>query len=124
MTTLPLPGTWYASAFPGAGYASQLSNTEPFLGVFQATQAALLLKGVVSPTSGHLETELTYAPSATTSAVPDADGGRAGPAPPPSTAPPTASRPFYTEEYESIVDAPGTLKTPLRTFQVLRVQTT
>lgn len=122
--TLALTGKWYAAKFPGATYASKLSVSKDLLGVFETSPGALLLRGVVSPTEGGASgTSLTYTPAVsvlkfpltkdatwTTNAA--ASGTAAG-----------VDLAFFptSEEYESKVDAEGTLITPLGTFDVLRV---
>jgi len=120
--TLPLMGAWYASSFPGSGYASPLSHTEPLLGVFTAGQTALVLNGVVSETSGTMQTNLNYNPPATTLTFPIAMGATWQST---STVSGTAEGipSTYTEEYQSTVDAQGTVITPFGSFPVLRVVT-
>ncbi|AKU95183.1 hypothetical protein AKJ09_01847 [Labilithrix luteola] len=122
--TQPLAGKWYAGDFPNATYASKLSESSTLIGVFETANASLLLRGVVSPTNDTLsKTELTNKPpvevinyplkaDATWSTDTTVSGTYTG-------------VPFttYTEHYESKVDAKGTLKTPLGSFQVLRVNT-
>jgi hypothetical protein len=122
--TLSPAGTWYAAKFPAATYASKLGSATELLGVFEAGPGALTLLGVVSPTDALLsKTELTYSPAAeilnfplekgkkwtNTSNITGTFQGVAGY--------------FYTERYESEVDAEGTLKTPLGSFGVVRVNT-
>jgi len=121
VTTLPITGSCYSSSFPGAGYSSQLSPTEPLLGVFTANPSSLVLNGVVSETSGTTQTEVTYAPPATTLSFPMSMGSSWTST---STITGTADGipdTEYTEEYQSSVDAEGTLITPYATFPVLRV---
>jgi hypothetical protein len=120
--TLPVNGAWYATTFPGAGYASQLSHTQPLLGIFTAGDTALVLNGVASQTSGATQTELSYNPPATTLAFPIAMGATWQST---STITGTASGipSTYTEEYQSTVDAHGSLVVPFGTFPVLRVAT-
>jgi hypothetical protein len=123
VTTRALAGTWYGSKFPGASHSTELSLTSDLLGVFQSTAGGLLLMGVVSPTESSTKTELKYAtpPSAlqfplvlnktwkTTSNVSGTASGVTT---------------FYTETWDSKVDARGDLVTPFATFDVLRVRTT
>jgi hypothetical protein len=115
-------GTWWTSAFAGASYASLLSASQTLLGVFELGGSSLSLIGVVSPTSGAQQTELTYATpiptlqfplsvGATWSATSNVTGQAEGV--------PAA----YTESYVSKVDSAGTLKTPYASFPVLRVGT-
>ena len=121
VSTLSPSGTWWASSFATATYATSLSSTT--LGVFDYGANALTLIGVVSPTSdGVTETKLTYATPipilnfplhngqtwTTTSNVSGTLSGVAS---------------FYSEQYDSSVDAIGTVKTPYGTFAALRVNT-
>jgi hypothetical protein len=123
VSTLSPTGTWWASSFATATYATTLSSTATTLGVFNYGANALTLVGVVSPTSdGFTETKLTYATPipildfplhngqtwTTTSTVSGTLSGVAS---------------FYTEEYDSSVDAIGTVKTPYGSFAALRVNT-
>ena len=115
-----LTGKWYESKFPGATYASQLSDSADLLGVFEITDKALLLRGVVSPSNGAGYTELTYNPPVTvldfpisenksTKSVCNVSGLAQG----------VLSN--YTEQYDQLVDAHGLLKTPFGEFPVLRI---
>ena len=52
-------GQWFASQFPTATYTSKLRDTQTLLGVYQATAAALLLQGVVTPTRRPGQTEVS-----------------------------------------------------------------
>jgi hypothetical protein len=123
VSTLSPSGTWWTSSFATATYASTLSSTATTLGVFDYGTNALTLVGVVSPTSdGVTETKLTYATpipilnfplhnGQTWSTTSNVSGTLSG----------VAS--FYSEEYDSSVDAIGTVKTPYGTFAALRVNT-
>jgi hypothetical protein len=123
ITTDAPGGQWFSSNFANATYTSKLSDTQTFLGVYQATGGGLLLDGVVSPTNGAQQTNLSYSPSAEILAVPLQVG---------STWTTTSTvqgqadgvTSYYTEKYDSKVDAKGTLKAPYGSFGVLRVQTT
>ncbi|HEY3816494.1 MAG TPA: hypothetical protein VGL81_04950 [Polyangiaceae bacterium] len=124
ITTNAPQGQWFSSQFTSSTYTSTLSESEPFLGVYQATAAALLLQGVVTPTNGSGEYDLSYSPSAEILAVPLQMGTTWTST---STVTGTADGipdSTYTEKYASVVDAHGTLKVPYGSFQVLRVQTT
>ena len=123
ITTDAIPGQWFSSRYTSATYTSKLSDTQTLLGVYQASADALLLQGVVSPTSASPETEVSYSPSAEILAVPMQMGTTWTST---STVTGTADGipAAYTEKYASEVDAHGTLKVPYGTFQVLRVQTT
>jgi hypothetical protein len=124
ITTDSPSGQWFASKFTTATYTSLLSEAEStLLGVYQATNAALLLQGAVSTTSGTQQTEVSYSPSAEIIAVPMQMGSTWTST---STVQGTADgiATIYTEKYDSSVDARGTLKVPYGSFDVLRVQTT
>jgi hypothetical protein len=116
-------GTWWASSFTAATYSSLLSASETLLGVFEVQSSALSLIGVVSPTNGTTQTELTYATPVPTLQFPLSVGSSwnvtsnvSGQAEGFDNA--------YTEAYVSKVDAEGTMKTPYATFEnVLRVST-
>jgi hypothetical protein len=122
--TQPLAGKWYAAKFAGATYASKLSQSSDLIGVFETSPGALLLRGVVSPTEeATTKTELTNTPPVAVLSFPLKLGATwttatkvAG------TAQGVALFGTYDEKYESKVDAAGELKTPLGTFEVLRVQ--
>lgn len=120
--TLSIEGAWYAALFPGATYAAPLSDTSELLGVFEATEQALLLRGVVSKTDGLTRTEVTYDPPAVILSFPLSEGSSWS-----STS--TVSGlvdgfvSTYVETYDSEVDARGELATPYGTFDVVRVGT-
>jgi hypothetical protein len=120
--TLSPQGAWWASSFANATYATPLSVSSNLLGVFQATDSALLLQGVVSPTNGAPQTNVSYSPAATTLSFPLTMGATFQST---STVSGMADGIFttYTEQYASKVDAHGTMKTPYGTFPVLRVHT-
>lgn len=120
LETQSIEGAWYASKFPGATYAARLSDTEDLLGVFEANDSALLLRGVVSPSDGLTRTELSYTPPVTILAFPMKLGSSW------STQATVAGvlngvGSTYFETYQSKVDAAGSLKVPYGTFPVLRV---
>jgi hypothetical protein len=122
MLTSP-SGTWWASDFSTATYATILSKSAPtLLGVFNVGSAGVTLLGVVSTSAGPTETELTYNPPAQILAVPFKAGDTWT-----STSDVTGLGSgiavAYTEEYDSDVDQVGTMKTPYGTFPVLRVAT-
>ncbi|HEX3343046.1 MAG TPA: hypothetical protein VHS09_00685 [Polyangiaceae bacterium] len=123
ITTNAPAGQWFAAQFTSATYTTTLSETEPFLGVYQATAASLLLQGVVAPTNAAPVTELSYSPSAEILAVP-LQMGTTWTSTSTVTGKADGIASDYTEKYDSVVDAHGTLKVPYGTFQVLRVQTT
>jgi hypothetical protein len=126
--TLPVSGQWFAGQFQGATYATQLSYQSSstwvpdMLGVFQVQSNALVLMGAASPTNMPVETELANTPGATALSFPLHEGATWS-----STVQvagvfddePTT----YTDDYQSTVDAHGTLKTPFGSFPVLRVGT-
>jgi hypothetical protein len=119
--TLPLGGKWYESKFVGATYATQLRASSPELGIFEVSPTAVLLRGVVTPDGGVFRTEVTHAPPPSMLAFPLSMGKK-------WTADANVSGFVngvlapYSESYTFEVDARGTLKTPLGTFDVLRVQ--
>jgi hypothetical protein len=124
VTTTDAPqGQWFSAQFTTATYTTKLSDTATLLGVFQAGGQSLLLQGVVSPTSGPQQTEVSYMPAAEILGFPMMMGSTWT-----STSNVTGTdngvQVIYTEKYASTVDAHGTLKVPYGTFDVLRVQTT
>lgn len=124
VTTTDAPqGQWFSPQFTTATYTTKLSDTSTLLGVFQATGQSLLLQGVVSPTNGTQQTEVSYMPAAEILGLPMTMGSSWS-----STSTVTGTdmgvQVLYTEKYASTVDAHGTLKVPYGTFDVLRVQTT
>lgn len=122
VTTNDPTGQWFSSAFTDATYTTKLSDTADLLGVFEASSSALELLGVVSPTSGNGQTELTYKTPIDAIAVPLMLGSSWTSN---SVVTGTAEglESDYTEEYVNKVDAQGTLKIPYGTFNVLRIQT-
>jgi hypothetical protein len=127
--TQSLKGKYYETTYPNATYATKLSNSSDLLGVFETSPGALLLRGVVSPamggTNGSNGTQLTYTPGVSILAFPliinamwSTDSAATGTA----AGIPLALAAKTQEKYDSKVDAAGTLKTPLGTFDVLRVQ--
>lgn len=119
--TLPLPGTWFEEVFPGASYAVRLTDTETLLGVFEITDEALLLRGIVSPEDGVTRTELTYDPPIEVLSFPLVEGKTWTTD---STVTGYTSGVFsaYSETYENVVDARGTIVTPFSTFDGFRVR--
>ncbi len=122
--TQALTGKWYETKFPGATYASKLSQGSDLLGVFETSPGALLLRGVVSPAdTATSKTELTNTPGVAVLKFPLTAGSAWTTATKVSGT--AAGFPLvgtYDESYVSKVDAAGDLKTPLGTFDVLRVQ--
>jgi hypothetical protein len=120
LEALPLAGAWYAAQFPGASYAMRLSDAQDLLGVFEITGSSLLLRGVVSPTSGASQTELVYSPPATVLQFPLKMGAS-------WTTQSTVSGTLsgipatYFESYQEKVDQHGLVKVPFGTFPVLRI---
>ncbi|HUH00837.1 MAG TPA: hypothetical protein VML75_02515 [Kofleriaceae bacterium] len=113
---------WYADLFPTATYATRLSSSEDLLGVFELTDDALLLLGVVSPQAGVQRTELTYDPPVAVLTLPltstsswQTDSTITGLA--------QGFSSFYSEQYASQVDAIGELQSPYGNFPVQRVRT-
>jgi hypothetical protein len=118
---LPVFGSWYAATFPGATYATRLSQTEELLGVFEVTEGAVLLRGVVSPESGLYRTELVYDPPVPVLELPLTTTSSWQTA---TTVTGVASgvATLYSESYDSTVDAVGELATPFGSFPVHRVR--
>ena len=117
-----LGGKWYERVFPSASYASRLSERSDEIGVFEVTNNALLLLGIVSPSDGATRTELEFDPPVTVLSFPLTVGHR-------WTTDAHVTGLYmglvsnYFEFYESEVDASGRLETPFGTFPVLRVKT-
>lgn len=118
-----LAGTWFETKFPGADYYTPLSTSSDLLGVFDITDDAVLLLGVVSPEDGFLVTELTYNPPVPVLQFPlqagdswsvssDITGWYEG----------TIIVGFYNETYVFEADDAGTLLTPYGTFPSIRVR--
>lgn len=120
--TLPVAGAWYEADFPGATYATRLSDSADFLGVFEVTADALLLRGVVSPSDGVTATNLSYEPPVPVLTFPMKEGDVWETT---STVTGLAAGVFsvYSETYASEVDAAGIAITPYAEFPVLRVGT-
>lgn len=117
---LSIEGQWFQPSFPGATYATRLTDGDDLLGVFEATDSALTLRGVVSPVGGTGRTELVYDPPVTVLSFPliqgkswESDANVTGVA----LGIPTV----YTESYENRIDASGTLRTSFGDYAVLRV---
>ncbi len=122
--TLKLDGTWYATKFPTGTYATKLAEGSDLLGVFELGQGSLSLLGVVSPTDGISRTELTYGTKVATLVFPVTKGQNFKTMSSSVSGLASGITSFYTESYDSTVDAQGKLKTPLGTFSVLRIATT
>lgn len=122
--TQALKGKWYETKFPGATYASKLSQSSDLIGVFETSPGALLLRGVVSPAeTASTKSELTNTPGVAVLKFPLAMGSAWTTATKVSgVAAGVTLFGTYDESYVSKVDAAGELKTPLGTFEVLRVQ--
>jgi hypothetical protein len=120
--TLPVAGQWYADKFPGATYAAQLQDGNPLLGVFETTDSALLLRGVVSPEDGFFATRITYDPPLPALQFPLTQTSA-------WTATATASGLYqgvimaWSEKFEAAAAGAGVLQTPIGNFPVLRVRT-
>ena len=120
--TQAIQGQWFAADFANATYAAKLSDASDLLGVFTVNASALTLDGVVSPMGGATKTELTYMPPVIVVQFPFQEGTTWSTN---ATVSGTADGvpAFYSEQYQSKVDAHGTLATPFSTFPVLRVNT-
>jgi hypothetical protein len=112
---------WYADAFPGASYVSELSVDADLLGVFRLDSEGLYLLGVVSPASGLTRTELSYNPAVLLMPLPLSEGmtwntnadvsGLA-----------SGVLSVYTEQYAGSANASGTLVSPYGEFNALRTR--
>lgn len=116
-------GQWFETSFPGATYFTPLSATSDLLGVFEVTDDALLLLGVVSPDDGFFRTELEYDPAIPVLQFPLTEGESW------SVASEVSGQfdgtiTVYDEVYDFDVDAEGVLQTAFGNFQVLRVRST
>jgi hypothetical protein len=119
--TLPMTGQWFAPDFPDATYAAKLADDSDLLGVFQLSDSALLLLGVVSPDGGTFKTELMYDPPAQALAFPLTDGA-SWKTQSTVTGVTTGVATLASETWDGKADAHGTLDTPLGHFdRVLRV---
>src|SRR5262249_20277272 len=121
---------WFAADYvkslpaPPSYYAAKLSDTADLLGVFEITDASLLLLGVASSTKTGTFTEMFYTPAVTVLSFPVTQGKTWDTlAAVSGTLQGIPIGGVYNEEYTSTVDAHGTLKTPYADFQVLRVNT-
>ena len=121
VTLAPIAGQWFAAAFPGADYWTPLAQGQELRGVFEITDASLLLRGVVSPNGGATRTELVYDPPVAVMRFPLFEGTHWS-----TTATITgvaAGVPsLYTETYDYTADAVGDLVAPFGTFDVTRVR--
>ncbi len=110
---------WYNTLFPDASYSAKLATGSDLLGVFQLTDSALLLLGVVSPEDGFTRTELTYDPPVTLMPIPLVEGASFSTD---STVSGLAQgiASFYSEEYVGLADSSGILSTPFGEFRVIR----
>jgi len=119
------PGdSWYAEAFPGATYVSRLSQEDDLLGVFESTDTALLLRGVVSPDGGFGRTRLVYDPPVEVLAFPIEKGATWSTSSEVTGENAISPVLLYDEDYTSVADKTGTVKTPFGDFEVIRIQTT
>lgn len=116
-------GTWWETTFPDADYYTPLSGQSDLLGVFQITDEALLLLGVVSPEDGLTKTELTYEPAVPVLRVPLQTGDE-------WEVDSTVSGFYngvyslYSERYVFRADETGEVRTPFANFDVVRVRST
>lgn len=117
----PLTGLWFASEFPNATYAAQLRDDSNLLGVFEATDDALLLLGVASPQDDYSRTLLKYADPIRVLSFP-LRLGAAWTSESVVSGQASGVYSYYYEKYENQVDASGELATPYETFPVLRIR--
>lgn len=117
---LAIEGQWFEPSFPGASYAARLTDADDLLGVFEASDSALTLRGVVSPGDGLMRTELVYDPPAVILTFPLFEGQMWQSE---STVSGVALGvgAFYTESYENSITSSGTVLTPFGEYQALRV---
>jgi hypothetical protein len=115
-------GAWWAAKFPTATYAAKLSITSDLLGVFAADANGVNLLGIVTPTDGISRTEIKYTPPIAVLQFPAIAGQH-------WTTSTSASGVIngvisaYTEDYDNLVDASGTVATPYGEFPALRIKT-
>jgi hypothetical protein len=125
LETEPVKDQWFADLFEGATYTTRLTAQNMLKGVFETTDDALLLRGVVSPEGGTFRTELTYDPPVALLRYPlevgktwtedaDIDG--------PAEGIPCYSVGGCSERYRMEVDAKGALQTPYGNFRVVRIR--
>lgn len=119
--TQKLDGKWFSPKFPGATYASRMSESSELLGVFEVTATALLLRGVVSPTDGVTRTELVYSPPVVALEFP-LSAGKTWTTTTSVSGVASGVLATYGESYESSIDAQGKLKAPFGEFPVLRTR--
>lgn len=114
-------GTWWEGTFLTATYFTPLSTTSDLLGVFQVTDDALLLLGVVSPEDSVVATELEYDPPIPVLRFPLTEGDQ-------WTVESSVSGRFngvfslWSEDYVFEVDKSGTLRSPFADFEALRIR--
>lgn len=115
-------GQWFETTFPTATYYSQLATDSDLLGVFEASDDALLLDGVVSPEDGLFKTEIEYDPAVEVLKFPiDSSASWTTEASVSGLVSGVVS--FYSEDYTSVYAGEGTLKTPYGNFEVIRLRT-
>ena len=122
VTTDSIVGAWYAPSFSGATYATRLTESSDLLGVFEKSNNALSLRGVVSPADGASSTKVTYNPAAVTLQFP-LTASSSWTTTSTVTGNVSGIASYYTEQYASQVDAKGLMKTPFGDFKVFRVRT-
>lgn len=117
---LAIEGQWFEPSFPGATYATRLTDADDLLGIFEATDSALTLRGVVSPVGGATRTELVYDPPITVLSFPLVQG-KSWESDSTVTGVALGVPTVYTESYENRIDASGTLRTAFGDYEVLRL---
>lgn len=120
--TVALSGRWFEDDFAGATYTTALRNDTDLLGVFEITDTALLLRGVVSPDDGVFRTNLNYAPPVVVLSFPF-EAGDTWTTDSQVTGLANGVFTTYAERYEATVDKRGTVQTPFGDFPALRVHT-
>ena len=121
-----MEGKWFKPDFPEADYAMKLTGQADELGVFEITDEALLMLGVVSPTDEGTTTNISYDPPVAVLDFP-LEKGKTWKTETTAKGTHAVWSPYtditYEETYTSQVDARGTLATPHSEFDVLRVRT-
>jgi hypothetical protein len=115
-------GRWWATDFSSATYAEILEDGQSLYGVYQVTDSALKLQGIVSANSGVGQTELTYATAIDTLRFPLKLGDTWTQTAAVSGWAEGVFVPAASDTYTFTVDARGTVKVPAGSFDTLRVR--
>lgn len=118
---------WFGDEFPDADYAVDVSVQQDELGVYQVTDDALLLLGLVTPYGPEGDddhTHITYDPPMKALEFPlEVGAGWSGDIDADGDYREVTGYTGHSETYQVEVDAAGELITPYGTFDVLRVYT-